>query len=100
MYTTKVTYLKKEKQYGCRIFRTLEDNTTTLIIEGRCNSRHLIGATFRDLLRTIDKSGSGDKFTHAARMRNNKLSNILHHTIHYWNGKINKKWNQYVDIPP
>lgn len=60
--TTKATYLKN-KGYGCRIF----DNGI-LILEGVAPNRGLIGATFRDLLRTLDKCG-GDEFTSAARQR-------------------------------
>lgn len=78
-YTTKVTWLGKE--YGCRVFRDGE-----LIVEGRCETKDKIGATFRDLLRTIDKCG-GDKFTHAARMRKFKEGNPTASVIHYWGGK-------------
>jgi hypothetical protein len=69
MYTTKATWIGKE--YGCRVFKD-----GTLILEGRCDSRNLIGATFRDLLRTIDKCFGGDQFTNAARHRNSKPGNL------------------------
>lgn len=75
-YTTKATWLGK--QYGCRVFRDGK-----LILEGRCDSRNLIGATFRDLLRTIDKCG-GDEFTSAARHRNSKLGNLCIGVKHLW----------------
>lgn len=68
MYTTKATWLGQE--YGCRVFK---DGVP--ILEGRAPSRDLIGATFRDLLRTIDKCG-GDKFTDAARTRNSRSGNL------------------------
>ena len=76
-YTTKATWLGK--QYGCRVFRDGK-----LILEGRCDSRNLIGATFRDLLRTIDKCGGGDEFTSAARHRNSKLGNLCIGVKHLW----------------
>ena len=76
-YTTKATWLGK--QYGCRVFR--DDK---LIVEGRCDSRNLIGATFRDLLRTIDKCGGGDEFTSAARHRNGKNGNLCIGVKHLW----------------
>ncbi len=76
-YTTKATWLGK--QYGCRVFRDGK-----LILEGRCDSRNLIGATFRDLLRTIDKCGGGDEFTSAARHRNGKNGNLCIGVKHLW----------------
>ena len=75
-YTTKATWLGK--QYGCRVFRDGK-----LILEGRCDSRNLIGATFCDLLRTIDKCGGGE-FTSAARHRNSKPSNLCIGVKHLW----------------
>ena len=60
-YTTKVTWLGD--CYGCRVFH---DNK--LIMEARCGTKDLIGPTFRDMLRTLDKMG-GDRFTNAARYR-------------------------------
>ena len=77
MYTTKVTWLGTE--YGCRVFKDGE-----LILEGRASSRQLIGATFRDLLRTIDKCGEGDRFTFAARHRNSKPGNLCIGVKHIW----------------
>ncbi len=77
MYTTKATWIGKE--YGCRIFRNGE-----LILEGRAPTRDLIGPTFRDLLRTIDKSFGGDKFTNAARHRNSKIGNKCVGVKHIW----------------
>ena len=77
MYTTKVTWLGTE--YGCRVFKDGE-----LILEGRASSRELIGATFRDLLRTIDKCGEGDSFTSAARHRNSKEGNLCIGVKHIW----------------
>ncbi len=76
MFTTKSTWLGK--QYGCRIFKD-----GNLILEGRCDSRNLIGSTFRDLLRTIDKCG-GDEFTSAARHRNGKNGNLCIGVKHLW----------------
>lgn len=49
-YSTKVTWLGNE--YGCRVF-----NDKGLVVEGRCQSKNMIGPTFRDLLRTPDKLG-------------------------------------------
>jgi hypothetical protein len=43
----------------------------------------LVGAVFRDLLRTIDKCG-GDKFTNAARHRRYKEGNIETNVKHRW----------------
>lgn len=78
-YTTKCTWLGN--QYGCRVFFDGQ-----LIVEGRCASRDLIGPTFRDLLRTIDKGFNGDEFTHAARMRNGKNGNKAIGVKHLWGG--------------
>lgn len=77
MYTTKVTWLGN--QYGCRIYK---DGIP--ILEGRCKSRDLIGPTFRDLLRTLDKCCGGDAFTNAARHRNGRNGNIIFHVKHIW----------------
>ncbi len=77
MYSTKCTRLGRG--YGCRVYQD-----GVLILEGRCESRHLIGATFRDLLRTIDKCGNGDAFTHAARFRNSKPGNLCVGVKHIW----------------
>lgn len=78
-YTTKATWLGRE--YGCRVFRNGE-----LVVEGRCSQRILIGPTFRDLLRTLDKCG-GDAFTSAARKRKWRDGNISTSVKHYWGGK-------------
>lgn len=75
-YTTKTTWLGK--QYGCRVFKDGK-----LILEGRCDTRNQIGATFRDLLRTLDKCG-GDKFTSAARRRKFKEGNPVASVRHIW----------------
>ena len=80
-YTTQTTWLGHE--YGCRVF-----DGEVLVVEGRCPSRDLIGATFRDLLRTLDKCG-GDKFTKAARRRKYKDGNPVAQVKHYWGGKSN-----------
>lgn len=79
-YTTKVTNLGKHG-YGCRVFYQGK-----LVVEGRAPSRLYIGSTFRDLLRTMDKTG-GDKFTNAARHRNSKNDNLCIGVKHYWGGK-------------
>lgn len=76
MYTTKATWLGKE--YGCRIFIN-----GVPILEGRCETKIEIGATFRDLLRTLDTLG-GDSFTSAARKRKYKEGNLVVQTKHYW----------------
>lgn len=76
MYTTKTTWLGKK--YGCRIFQDGE-----FVVEGRCHNRGLIGATFRDLFRTLDKLG-GDKFTSAVRKRKYKEGNPLASVKHIW----------------
>jgi hypothetical protein len=77
-YTTKVTRLGDK--YGCRVFVD-----GRLVVEGRCERRCDIAPTFRDLLRTIDKLGCGDSFTHAARMRISKEGNSIFHVKHLWN---------------
>ena len=81
-YTTKATWLGKE--YGCRIFRDGH-----IVVEGRTDQRHLIGAVFRDLLRTLDKLG-GDAFTNAARYRKFREGNPIANTRHWWGGKSGK----------
>ena len=75
-YTTKATWLGKD--YGCRVFCDGK-----LIVEARCETKELIGATFRDLLRTIDKSG-GDAFTSAARTRKYREGNNVASVRHVW----------------
>ena len=75
-YTTKTTSFPNG--YGCRIFRD-----GVLILEGRCDSRELIGPTFRDLFRTLDKCG-GDKFTSAVRKRKFKEGNLCNSVKHIW----------------
>jgi len=78
-YSTKATWLGRE--YGCRVFRDGK-----LIVEARCKSRTLIGPTFRDLLRTLDKAG-GDAFTSAARKRKYREGNLSIGVRHYWGGR-------------
>lgn len=78
MITTKCTRLGPGG-YGCRVFLD-----GALILEGRCASRALIGPTFRDLLRTLDKCGAGNAFTHAARFRNSKPGNLMIGVKHIW----------------
>ncbi len=67
-YTTKCTRLGSN--YGCRIFFDGE-----VILEGRAPSKALIGPTFRDLFRTLDKFPGlllpADEFTSAVRHRKN-----------------------------
>ena len=82
-YTTKSTWLGDE--YGCRIFFG-----DAVVVEGRCKSKDMIGATFRDMLRTIDKCG-GDAFTHSARMRKYKAGNPIASVKHYWEGKTSRQ---------
>ena len=77
MYTTKATWIGRE--YGCRVFKD-----GVLILEGRAPTRDLIGPTFRDLLRTIDKCCGGDAFTNAARHRNSKPGNKCVGVKHLW----------------
>lgn len=76
-YTTKVTWLGKS--YGCRVFYN-----DALVVEGRVATKKEIGPAFRDLLRTIDKTGNGDSYTKAARYRNNKPGNLLLGVKHIW----------------
>jgi hypothetical protein len=76
MFTTKTTRLGSG--YGCRVFLD-----GALIVEGRCADRSLIGATFRDLLRTIDKC-CGDEFTSAARRRKHRDGNPVISVKHIW----------------
>lgn len=78
-YETKTTWLGNE--YGCRVYLD-----GVLIVEGRAPTRHLIGATYRDLLRTLDKCG-GDDFTSAARKRKFAEGSPLASVKHYWGGK-------------
>lgn len=75
-YTTKATWLGNK--YGCRIFFQ-----GVLILEGHCKDKTLIGPTFRDLLRTLDKCG-GDDFTSAARKRKFKEGNLCTSVKHLW----------------
>jgi hypothetical protein len=75
-WETKVTWLGT--RYGCRIYYN-----GVLILEGRCESRMPIGATFRDLFRTLDKCG-GDAFTSAARKRKYKDGNPIASVKHIW----------------
>ena len=76
---TKVTRLGTG--YGCRI---LEEDR--VIVEGHAPVKSLIGATFRDLLRTLDKCG-GDAFTSATRKRKYREGNPMASVKHYWGGK-------------
>ena len=78
-YSTRATWLGHE--YGCRIY-----HENVLVVEGRCQTREMIGATFRDLLRTLDKCG-GDEFTSAARKRKYRDGNPVASVKHYWGGK-------------
>lgn len=80
MYSTKCTFINRNTGYGCRIFYN-----DKLIVEGIAPNKFLIGATFRDLFRTIDKCG-GDKFTSAVRKRKFKEGNPVISVKHYWNG--------------
>ena len=75
-FTTKAIWLGTE--YWCRVF---EDGA--LVVEGRCVTRDMIGATFRDLLRTLDKLG-GDAFTSAARGRKQRAGNPIVSVWHKW----------------
>ena len=84
-YTTKCTWLGD--QYGCRVFYK-----GVLVVEGRCLTRDMIGATFRDLLRTLDKLG-GDLFTHHVRMRKFKEGNAECAVKHIWYRNENKEVN-------
>ena len=76
MYTTKSTWLGDD--YGCQV---LKDGV--LVVEGRCATKGMIGATFRDLLRTLDKLG-GDEFTSAARERSTLAGNATVSARHRW----------------
>ena len=78
-YTTKAT--RMQDGYGCRVFCEGK-----LVVEARCDSRFMIGPTFRDLLRTIDTLG-GDEFTSAARDRKHRDGNYSAQVKHYWSGK-------------
>lgn len=76
MYTTKTTWLGSE--YGCRIFYNGK-----LMLEGRAPNRLAIGATFRDLMRTLDKLG-GDAFTNAAQYRKYREQAPMASVKHIW----------------
>jgi hypothetical protein len=75
-YQTKVT--RFPNGFGCRIF--LND---VLIVEGKAPSKNLIGPTFRDLFRTLDKMG-GNKQTSAIRKRKFKEGNLCAQVKHIW----------------
>lgn len=75
-YKTKTTWLGRE--YGSQVL-----SGDKVIVEWRCKTRDLIGATFRDLLRTLDKMG-GDSFTSAARNRINRKGNASVSVKHIW----------------
>lgn len=77
-YTTRVTYLGD--RYGCRVLRG-----GRVVVEGQCQTRDQIGATFRDLFRTLDKLG-GDAFTSAARKRKYREGNAVASVKHLWGG--------------
>ena len=62
-YSIKVT--KINNRFHCRLY-----NLDKVIDEVACQLRIDIGYVCRDMLRTIDKCGIGDEFTHAARLRN------------------------------
>lgn len=75
-YTTKATWLGSE--YGCRVFYNGD-----MVVEGRCQTKALIGPTFRDLLRTLDTLG-GDAFTSAVRRRKHDDGNAVASVKHMW----------------
>lgn len=77
-YTTRATYLGG--RYGCRVLRG-----GRVVVEGQCQTRDQIGATFRDLFRTLDKLG-GDAFTSAARKRKYREGNAVASVKHLWGG--------------
>lgn len=77
-YTTKVTYLKGCKQYGCRIYYKGK-----LTLEGRASCRAAIGPVFRDLMRTLDKLG-GDNYTSFSRKHKYKEGNTPIDVKHIW----------------
>ena len=77
-YTTKVTYLKGIKKYGCRVFYK-----NILVVEGRADSRLQIGPVFRDLMRTLDKLG-GDDYTSFSRYHRYKEGNLVVNVKHIW----------------
>lgn len=77
-YTTKVTRL--QTGYGCRIYYD-----GILILEAHAPTQMLIGPTFRDLRRTLDKSFGGDEFTAAAISRKFKPDNLGAQVKHIWN---------------
>ncbi len=76
MYTTKVT--KLGRGYGCRVLWDGE-----VVVEARCTSKVEIGATCRDLMRTLDKCG-GDQYTSAARKRKYREGNPVASVKHIW----------------
>lgn len=76
-YTTKTTRLNDG--YGCRVYRD-----GVLVVESKATSRALIGATYRDLLRTLDKGLGADAFTGAARDRKYKEGNLVASVRHAW----------------
>ena len=75
-YELKATWLGTE--YGCRVYKD-----GALVVEGRCPTRDMIGATFRDLLRTLDEIG-GDEFTSVARERSQREGNTVVSVDHIW----------------
>jgi hypothetical protein len=76
LFTTKVTSLANG--FGCRIFYN-----DVLIVEALEPTKDMIGPTFRDLFRTLDKMG-GDKYTKSVREREFKEGNMPAQVKHKW----------------
>lgn len=76
-YTTKTTRLNDG--FGCRVYKD-----GSLVVEGKATERALIGAVYRDLLRTLDKGLAPDAFTNAARDRKFKDGNLVTSVKHVW----------------
>lgn len=69
IFDTKVTYLGKNL-WGCRVLKE-----GGVIVEVVVDSREDIGPAFRDMLRTLDKSGWCCELAHSSRKRINKPGN-------------------------
>jgi hypothetical protein len=84
IYTTKATYLGKGL-YGCRVFNK---ETGKWLCEARVKKRG-IQLAFKELLRTLDKSGSMSPMAYASRHRTIKENDVKQPVFYIlWNKGI------------